>query len=60
LRVAGPLLAVAGLNLSDAALLTTILTNGFGLSCVLIALMPPGTAAAGARSPPVSVRGSPP
>jgi O-antigen polymerase len=60
LRVAGPLLAVAGLNLSDAALLTTILTNGLGLSCVLIALMPPGTAAAGARSPPVSVRGSPP
>jgi hypothetical protein len=60
LRVAGPLLAIAGLNLSDAALLTTILTNGLGLSCVLIALMPPGTAAARDRSPASTARGSPP
>jgi hypothetical protein len=58
LRVAGPLLAIAGLNLSDAALLTTILTNGLGLSCVLVALMPPGTV--GARTPAATARGSPP
>lgn len=39
-RVAAPLLAIAGLTLSDSALFTTILTNGLGLSCALIALMP--------------------
>jgi hypothetical protein len=52
LRVAGPLLAVAGLNLSDGALLTGILTNGLALTCLLIALMPPVPALAGGRSPP--------
>lgn len=50
LRVAGPLLAIAGLNLSDGALLTVILTNGLALSFVLIALMPPVSAQAGGRS----------
>jgi hypothetical protein len=59
LRVAGPLLAVAGLNLSDGALLTGLLTNGIALSCVLIALMPPTTTAAGGRSPPPRRRDHP-
>jgi hypothetical protein len=60
LRIVGPLLAIAGLNLSDAALLTTVLTNGLALSCVLIALMPPGTVAARDRSRASSARASPP
>jgi hypothetical protein len=59
LRVAGPLLAIAGLTLSDSALFTTILTNGLALSCVLIALMPPGSVPAPSRSPPPMPRDSP-
>jgi hypothetical protein len=47
-RVAAPLLAIAGLTLGDSALFTTMLTNGLGLSCALIALMPP------AHHPPAS------
>jgi O-antigen polymerase len=59
LRIAGPLLAIAGLTLSDSALFTTILTNGLALSCVLIALMPPGSVQAPSRSPPPIPRDSP-
>jgi hypothetical protein len=40
-RITGPLLAIAGLNLASTALFTNLLTFGLGLSCVLIALMPP-------------------
>ncbi len=58
LRVVGPLLAIAGLNLTDSALFTTLLTNGIALSCLLIALMPPVSAAAGGRSPPPTPRDS--
>jgi hypothetical protein len=59
LRVVGPLLAIAGLTLSDAALFTTILTNGLALTCVFIALMPPASAPVGGRSPPSTPRDSP-
>jgi O-antigen polymerase len=41
LRVAGPMLAITGLSLSNSGLFTTILTTGFGLGCVLMAVMPP-------------------
>jgi hypothetical protein len=59
-RIAGPLLAIAGLNLASSALFTNLLTSGLGLSCVLIALMPPASAsAAPARSPAARVRGEP-
>ena len=40
-RVAGPMFAIAGLSLANAALFTTILTLGLALGCLLIALMPP-------------------
>jgi hypothetical protein len=40
-RIIGPSLAIAGLSLGNSALFTTMLTLGFGLSCVLMALMPP-------------------
>ena len=40
-RVAGPMLAIAGLSLANGALFTTILTLGLGVGCVLMALMPP-------------------
>ena len=40
-RVAGPMLAIAGLSLANAALFTTVLTLGFALGCLLVALMPP-------------------
>jgi len=40
-RVIGPLLAIAGLTLADSALFTTLLTHGLGLTCLLLALMPP-------------------
>ena len=39
-RVAGPMLAIAGLSLANAALFTTVLTLGFALGCLLLALMP--------------------
>ena len=50
-RVAGPMFAIAGLSLANAALFTTILTLGLALGCVLIALMPaaPGHAARPSR-----------
>jgi hypothetical protein len=50
-RIVGPLLAISGLNLASSALFTNLLTFGLGLSCVLIALMPP--ASAGAAPAPV-------
>jgi hypothetical protein len=53
-RIAGPLLAIAGLNLASSALFTNLLTFGLGLSCVLIAVMPPASDNAhggGARAP---------
>jgi hypothetical protein len=40
-RVAAPLLAIGGLTMADSAFFTTMLTNGFAVSCALIALMPP-------------------
>jgi len=40
-RVAGPMLAIAGLGLASGALFTTILTGGLALGCALTALMPP-------------------
>jgi O-antigen polymerase len=57
-RITGPLLAIAGLNLASSALFTNLLTFGLGLSCVLIALMPPASAgAAPARTAAARVRG---
>jgi O-antigen polymerase len=53
-RIAGPLLAIAGLNLASSALFTNLLTFGLGLCCVLIAVMPPASDNAhgrGARAP---------
>jgi oligosaccharide repeat unit polymerase len=41
MRVAGPMLAIAGMSLASSALFTTMLTLGFGLACLLMALMPP-------------------
>jgi hypothetical protein len=40
-RVAGPMLAIAGLSLGSSGLFTTILTDGLAAGCVLMALMPP-------------------
>jgi hypothetical protein len=40
-RIAGPMLAIAGLSLGSTGLFTTMLTQGLALGCVLIALMPP-------------------
>ena len=59
LRIVGPLMAIAGLNLSDGALFTTILTNGLAVTCLLIALMPPTSARAAGRSPPPTARDRP-
>jgi hypothetical protein len=42
-RVTGPLLAIAGLALGSTGLFTTLLTQGLGLGCVLLALMPPAS-----------------
>jgi hypothetical protein len=42
-RVAGPMLAIAGLSLGSTGLFTTMLTQGFALGCVLMALMPPSS-----------------
>jgi hypothetical protein len=47
-RVIGPMVAIAGLSLASSALFTSILTLGFGLGCVLMALMPPGSGDPGA------------
>ena len=52
LRVVGPLLAIAGLNVGEGALFTTILTNGLALTLLLIALMPPAAAHDAGLSPP--------
>ena len=41
-RVAGPMFAIAGLSLASSALFTTLMTQGVGLACVLLALLPPG------------------
>jgi hypothetical protein len=41
-RVAGPMMAIAGLALGSTGFFTTMLTHGLGLAAVLIALMPPG------------------
>lgn len=57
-RITGPLLAISGLNLASSALFTNLLTFGLGLSCVLIALMPPASAgAAPARTAAAPVPG---
>jgi hypothetical protein len=46
-RIAGPMLVIAGLSLGGTGLFTTLLTQGLGLGCLLVALMPPmGGAAA--------------
>jgi hypothetical protein len=59
-RIVGPLMAISGLNLASTALFTNLLTFGLGLSCVLIALMPPASAgAAPARTAAARVRGEP-
>jgi hypothetical protein len=42
-RVAGPMLAVAGLSLGSTGVFTTMLTQGFALGCLLMALMPPAS-----------------
>jgi hypothetical protein len=42
-RVVGPSLAIAGLTLGNCAFFTTMLTLGLGLSCALMALMPPAS-----------------
>jgi hypothetical protein len=52
LRVVGPLLAIAGLNVSEGALFTTILTQGLALTLLLVALMPPSSTQDPGRSPP--------
>jgi hypothetical protein len=41
-RVIGPMLAIAGLTLSDSALLTTVLTLGLAFGCAVMFFMPPG------------------
>jgi hypothetical protein len=43
-RIAGPMMAIAGLNLASSALFTNLLTLGVGLSCLLMALLPPARA----------------
>jgi O-antigen polymerase len=40
-RIAGPMLAIAGLSLGSTGLFTTLLTQGVVLGAVLLALMPP-------------------
>jgi hypothetical protein len=40
-RVAGPMLAIAGLSLGSTGIFTTLLTQGVALGGVLLALMPP-------------------
>jgi hypothetical protein len=40
-RVAGPMLAVAGLSLAATGIFTTVLTQGLALGLLLMALMPP-------------------
>jgi hypothetical protein len=45
-RVVGPMLAIAGLSLGSTGLFTTLLTQGLGLGCVLMVLMPPGSRSA--------------
>jgi hypothetical protein len=40
-RVYASMLAIAGMTLASSALFTTLLTLGFGVACLLIALMPP-------------------
>jgi hypothetical protein len=42
-RVAGPMLAIAGLSLGSTGIFTTMLTQGFALGCLLMALMPPAS-----------------
>jgi hypothetical protein len=42
-RVAGPMLAIAGLSLGSTGVFTTLLTQGFALGCILLALMPPAS-----------------
>ena len=42
-RIAGPMLAVAGLSLGSTGLFTTLLTQGLALGGVLLVLMPPGS-----------------
>jgi hypothetical protein len=49
-RIVGPLLAISGLNLASSALFTNLLTFGLGLSCLLIALMPPTSTGAPVRA----------
>jgi hypothetical protein len=53
-RVAGPMLAIAGLSLGSTGLFTTILTQGLALGCVLMALMPPVSNNHAATAPPGS------
>ena len=48
-RVIGPMLALAGLTLSDSALLTTLLTLGLGFGCAVLFFMPPGSIGRPAR-----------
>lgn len=43
-RIAGPMLAIAGLSLGSTGLLTTVATQGLGVGGILLALMPPRTA----------------
>jgi hypothetical protein len=53
-RVVGPMLAIAGLSLGSTGVFTTMLTQGFALGCLLMALMPPSSnhvASAPPRSP---------
>ncbi|MEA2320930.1 MAG: hypothetical protein QOD81_780 [Solirubrobacteraceae bacterium] len=40
-RLIGPMLAIAGLTLSEGALFTSLLSLGLGVACALIALAPP-------------------
>jgi hypothetical protein len=47
------MLGIVGLSLASSGLFTTILTQGLGLGCVLMALMPPRRKAV-ATSPPGS------
>jgi hypothetical protein len=42
-RIAGPMLAIAGLSLGSTGLFTTLLTQGLALGGVLLVLMPPGS-----------------
>jgi hypothetical protein len=42
LRVVAPAMAIAGLTFGSSAMFTTVLTLGFALAVLLIAVMPPG------------------